>query len=358
MGEYLPPIDVYKLGNLYFVIDGHHRVSVARAQGAREIEAHVTEIETVLDTEGIGGRRDLEGKNWGLRFLKRVPLTGERRAAINCTDPHDYHRLAEMIEAWACRLMHQEEAYFDKQTMARRWFDEEYTPVLEMIEEAGVRGRDETGADAYIRVAGERYRLIREHDWNRDVMQLVAESTRRRRPSAGGSVTADRARADRAQALTPRCLARGQVRPGLDVEDVHLRGVHPQLGLRARPHVGGRVEPCRHLGALADHVLTGVLGQVVEVAGVRRAADGEVGVDVGAHRLHQVDRHRELGAGCVADQGGVLEVLGTEADDDLLALALLHGPADAVGHRDGAEAAVERVALDGRRDEVHRRDCR
>jgi uncharacterized ParB-like nuclease family protein len=189
-GEYLPPIDVYKLGNLYFVIDGHHRVSVARAQGARVIEAHVTEIETVLDTEGIGGRRDLEGKNWGLRFLKRVPLTDGRRVAINCTDPHDYHRLAEMIEAWACRLMHQEGAYFDKQAMARRWFDEEYTPVLEMIDEAGVRGRDETGADAYIRVAGERYRLIREHDWNRDVMQLVAESSRRRRPSAGGSVTA------------------------------------------------------------------------------------------------------------------------------------------------------------------------
>ena len=67
-----------------------------------------------LDTEGIGGRRDLEGKNWGLRFLKRVPLTGERRAEINCTDPHDYHRLAEMIEAWACRLMHDEGAYFDK----------------------------------------------------------------------------------------------------------------------------------------------------------------------------------------------------------------------------------------------------
>jgi hypothetical protein len=189
-GEYLPPIDVYQLGNLYFVIDGHHRVSVARAQGAREIEAHVTEIETVLDTEGIGGRRDLDGKNWGLRFLRRVPLTGARRAAINCTDPTDYHRLAEMVEAWACRLMHQEGAYFDKQAMAERWFDEEYTPVVEMIDEAGVRGRDETGADAYLRVAGERYRLIREHDWNRDVMKLVADQGRRRRPSAGGSVTA------------------------------------------------------------------------------------------------------------------------------------------------------------------------
>ena len=183
LGEYLPPIDVYKLGNLYFVIDGHHRVSVARAQGATEIEAHVTEIDTVIDTEGIGGRRDLEGKNWGLRFLKRVPLTGERRAAINCTDPTDYPRLAEMIEAWACRLMHDEGAYFDQETMAQRWFDEEYTPVVEMIDEAGVRGRDETGADAYIRVAGERYRLIREHDWNRDVMRMVAEQPA---PSSSG----------------------------------------------------------------------------------------------------------------------------------------------------------------------------
>ena len=191
LGEYLPPIDVYKLGNLYFVIDGHHRVSVARAQGVPKIEAYVTEIDTVISTEGIGGRRDLEGKNWGLRFLTRVPLAGERRTAINCTDPTDYHRLAEMIEAWACRLMHQEGAYFDQATMARRWFDEEYTPVVEMIDEAGVRGRTETGADAYIRVAKERYRLIREHDWNRDVMKMVAEKARKgRRSSPGGSVTA------------------------------------------------------------------------------------------------------------------------------------------------------------------------
>lgn len=180
-GESFPPIDVYKLGNLYFVRDGHHRVSVARALGTREIEARVTEIDTVIDTEGIGGRRDLEGKNWGLRFLQRVPLTGERRAAINVTDPADYHVLAEMVEAWACRLMHEEAAYFDKPTMAVRWFDEEYTPVLEMIEEAGVRGRDETGADAYIRVACERYRLIREHDWNRDVLKMVAEKGRAKR---------------------------------------------------------------------------------------------------------------------------------------------------------------------------------
>ena len=183
MGEYLPPIDVYQLGNLYFVRDGHHRVSVARAQGATDIDAHVVQIDTVVDTEGIGGPRDLEGKNWGLRFLQRVPLTGERRAEINCTDPTDYHRLAEMIEAWACRLMQREHDWFDKETMARRWFDEEYKPVVALIDEAGVRGENETGADAYIRVSKERYRLIREHDWNRDVMEKIAATQSRR--SAG-----------------------------------------------------------------------------------------------------------------------------------------------------------------------------
>ena len=180
-GESFPPIDVYKLGNLYFVRDGHHRVSVARALGTNVIEAHVTEIDTVIDTEGIGGRRDLDGKNWGLRFLQRVPLGGQRRGEINCTEPANYHKLAEMIEAWACRLMHQEGAYFDKPTMAARWYDEEYLPVLEMIDEAGVRGSDETGADAYLRIAGERYRLIREHEWNRDVMRMVAQKATSRR---------------------------------------------------------------------------------------------------------------------------------------------------------------------------------
>ena len=66
--------------------------------------------------------------------------------------------------------MYAEGAYFDRPRGARRWYDEEFAPVLELIEEAGVRGDDETGADAYLRVAGERYRLFREHDWNPDVI--------------------------------------------------------------------------------------------------------------------------------------------------------------------------------------------
>ena len=53
-GETMPPIDVYRIGELHFVQDGHHRVSVARAAGDTSIEARVREVETaVVATNGL-----------------------------------------------------------------------------------------------------------------------------------------------------------------------------------------------------------------------------------------------------------------------------------------------------------------
>jgi hypothetical protein len=43
-GEDLPPVELYKLGEAYFVLDGHHRVSVARYHGVPMLEAVVTEF--------------------------------------------------------------------------------------------------------------------------------------------------------------------------------------------------------------------------------------------------------------------------------------------------------------------------
>ena len=42
-GKSLPPVDLVKVEDVYFVLDGHHRVSVARALGQMEIDAKVTE---------------------------------------------------------------------------------------------------------------------------------------------------------------------------------------------------------------------------------------------------------------------------------------------------------------------------
>jgi hypothetical protein len=40
----LPPIEVYQIGEIYFVADGHHRVSVARQLGMKSLEAYVYEF--------------------------------------------------------------------------------------------------------------------------------------------------------------------------------------------------------------------------------------------------------------------------------------------------------------------------
>ena len=56
-GVALPPIDVYRIGDLYFVRDGHHRVAVARAQGRDTIDARVVEVATRLAADGSDARR-------------------------------------------------------------------------------------------------------------------------------------------------------------------------------------------------------------------------------------------------------------------------------------------------------------
>jgi hypothetical protein len=180
-GEEIPPIDVYQVGDYYFVQDGHHRVSVARSLGLDVIEARVTAIDTFLTPVDIGARADLERKYWRRLMLERVPFTGEARAAVAVDDPFDYGVIAETVEAWAARTMHDEGAYFDKPTMAARWYAEEFRPVVDMIEEAGVRGEDERPAAAYLRVACERYRLIREHEWNAEVMEAVTSRGKKKR---------------------------------------------------------------------------------------------------------------------------------------------------------------------------------
>jgi hypothetical protein len=43
-GEMLPPVNLYKVGGFYFVLDGHDRVSVAAYHGVKWIDAEVTEF--------------------------------------------------------------------------------------------------------------------------------------------------------------------------------------------------------------------------------------------------------------------------------------------------------------------------
>jgi len=52
-GDTLPPVALYKLGAFYLVIDGHHRVSVAKALGFTDVDANVTELRTRRPADGL-----------------------------------------------------------------------------------------------------------------------------------------------------------------------------------------------------------------------------------------------------------------------------------------------------------------
>lgn len=177
-GEPIPPIEVYRVGDMHFVVDGHHRVSVAHALGLKTIDAYVKEVITRLSPSGIRYRGDLLVKDYRRIFLDRVPVTGEARRAVSLTDPWDYAELAESVEAWGFRLMQDEGCYLDRPTVAQRWYEEEFVPVVRMLRQAGMI-ETQTEAEAYMWVACERYRLIKTHRWDDEIITAVRNTKRR-----------------------------------------------------------------------------------------------------------------------------------------------------------------------------------
>ena len=172
------------MGDLHFVRDGHYRVSIAIATGQKKIHAYVTEVRTTLPAKDIRTRRDLLFKSYERMFLARVPLPPQMRAKITVSDPWSYAKLGENVEAWGFRYMQHEQRFCDRTEIARRWFTDEYTLVVELLREADLLGEG-TEAEAYMRVAAERYRLILTHEWSDDIIRRLRAplSSRRRRPS-------------------------------------------------------------------------------------------------------------------------------------------------------------------------------
>ena len=171
-GESIPPIEVYRIGELHFVRDGHHRVSVAMAAGQKVIDAYVTDVLTTVPARDILGRRDLLMKDYERLFRSRVPLHPQAYAKINFADPWSYAELVEGVEAWGYRCMQAEHQFLDREQVARRWWSEEYLPVVRMLNAADLVG-SRTEAEAYLCVAKERYRLMRTHEWSDEIIDRL-----------------------------------------------------------------------------------------------------------------------------------------------------------------------------------------
>ena len=181
-GEPFPPIDLYRVGTLHFVKDGHHRVAVARALGWKTINAVVTEVRTVLPAGADLTLVDLPRKGQQRVFFERVPLHERHRGAIRLRNADDYMILAEGVEAWAFRFMRQRGELIDRQRAAELWWTDEYAPAVQLLRDEDLisdLAEDDPGltdTEAYLRFAAHRYRLLRSHDWDERAVTTLRES--------------------------------------------------------------------------------------------------------------------------------------------------------------------------------------
>jgi hypothetical protein len=177
-GQSMPPIDVYRIGDLHFVRDGHHRVSVARQLGLEVIEAYVTEIETQVGADSTVRIHDLALKSHERLFFERVPLPPELRKRIRLPRGSWYAGLAEGVEAWGFRRLQADGEFQSREETALAWFNEEFEPTVGALREAEL-GEGMTDAELYSRVVSLRYLLLRTHRWDEEILERLRQELRR-----------------------------------------------------------------------------------------------------------------------------------------------------------------------------------
>lgn len=149
----IPPIEVYKVGEAYFVVDGNHRVSTARQEGMTSIPAYVTEYKTSVGLSGEADVAELMTKAEYVAFLKKTKLDELRPGKeILFSTPGRYEELEYLITKFRDALQSsQGEPVSDKEALLE-WFDLIYVPATKSISESGALERfpGRTEADLFI----------------------------------------------------------------------------------------------------------------------------------------------------------------------------------------------------------------
>jgi len=126
-GEILPPIIVYQVGDEYYVLDGNHRVAVAKELGMEFIDAEVIEFFPAPKRESRALRKKRE------EFEKLTGLT-----AIDAGEPRHYDSFLNYIKDYAENMKRSLGREVPLQEAALNWFLGVYTPVVQAIVERGL----------------------------------------------------------------------------------------------------------------------------------------------------------------------------------------------------------------------------
>ena len=165
----VPPIEVYKLGEAYFVIDGNHRVSVARDMGLSTIAAHVTEVDARVPLSPDDDPEEIICKARYTDFLEKTNLDHLRpEADLLMTFCGSYRLLEDHIEVHRYFMGLDWQRDIGWEEAVTHWYDDVYQPVVQLIRERGLLhdfpGRTET--DLYVLLAEYRAELEDALGWS------------------------------------------------------------------------------------------------------------------------------------------------------------------------------------------------
>ncbi len=163
---HLPPVVLYKVGEVYFVVDGHHRVSVAREQGQQFIEAEVRECATRVNITPNIKPEDLEVLHAKVHFLERTSLDRIRPDAnIKLTIPDGFERMLEHIAVHGYFMGIDFQRDVSDDEAVTHWYDTVYMPIVEVVRKSGILkefpGRTE--GDLYLWTLDHQHYLYKEH---------------------------------------------------------------------------------------------------------------------------------------------------------------------------------------------------
>ncbi|MEA3351701.1 MAG: universal stress protein [Chloroflexota bacterium] len=166
--EGLPPIDVYQIGEAYFVLDGNHRVSVARHLNAPNIQAYVTVVRTKVNITPDTQPDDLIIKAEYLDFLEKTRLDQLRPDAdLTFTNPGQYPILLEHIAVHRYFMGLDEERVISYAEAVAHWYDTVYFPVVQIIRDQGILRYfpKRTNADLHLWISRHQAELEKSLEW-------------------------------------------------------------------------------------------------------------------------------------------------------------------------------------------------
>jgi len=172
----LPPIDVYQIGDVYFVLDGNHRVSVARELEATHIQAYVTELRTRVPISPDIEPDQLIIKAEQVDFLENSQIDKfYSQADLSVTNPGQYPILEDHISVHQFFMGIDEDREIPYYEAVIHWYESVYMGVVDIIRERGILHRfpNRTETDLYIWISKHREDLANALGWELDTAEVA-----------------------------------------------------------------------------------------------------------------------------------------------------------------------------------------